>query len=189
MALNNVFEQAQWNDTHKAIKERIAIYDKSLSEVVAEIYQQIHPHQQDDSFWIGLKQHYVDILNQHPQYELAETFYNSVIGRIFRHDKISDDFMFILPSRCFVAGQDREKVIFSFDTTGTVRNMMEEIFATYRFNIPFENREADMQSLDDALRARLNREQLASVHTVELLRPIFLPKQSRLSDRQDLHAR
>lgn len=167
------FEQAQWQATHLAIKERIATYDQSLSDVVAEIYQQIHPHQQDKAFWQSLKTAYANLLDQHPQFELAETFYNSVIGRIFKHTLIDNDLMFVLPDRCYVTGQERPKVLNSFDTTGTVRNMLEEIFAAYRFNIPFEDRERDIQNLDDALRARLNRRQLASVHTVEILKPVF----------------
>ncbi|MCV2883517.1 bifunctional isocitrate dehydrogenase kinase/phosphatase [Aestuariibacter sp. AA17] len=167
------FEQAQWQATHQAVKERIATYDQSLSDVVAEIYQIIHPHQVDSQFWRHLKLAYVGLLDQHPQYELAETFYNSVIGRIFTHTVVDDALMFLLPSRCFVAGQDRNKVVNSFDTTGTVRNMLEDIFRIYRFHIPFENRERDMQNLDTALRARLSKEQLAAVHTVEILKPIF----------------
>ena len=167
------FENAQWAATQGAIKERIATYEQSVSDVVAEIYQQVHPHQLDNSFWLDLKIRYMGLLDQHPQFELAETFYNSIIGRIFKHQKIDDDWMFMLPSRCFIAGQDREKVVNSFDTTGTVRAMLDEIFDTYRFNIPFVNKETDLQSLDDALRARLNRAQLASVHTVEMLKPVF----------------
>ncbi|MCC2618309.1 bifunctional isocitrate dehydrogenase kinase/phosphatase [Aestuariibacter halophilus] len=172
------FEQAQWQETHKAVKERIAIYEQSLSDVVAEIYQQIHPHQKDEAFWHGLKSAFMDTLDDHPQFELAETFYNSVIGRIFKHQRIDDSLMFVLPSRCFLPGRDREKVINAFDTSGTVRAMMESILSMYRFNTPFVDQEADLQSLDRALRQRLNREQLASVHTVELLKPVFYRSKS-----------
>ncbi|MEQ3652518.1 MAG: bifunctional isocitrate dehydrogenase kinase/phosphatase, partial [Glaciecola sp.] len=68
---------------------------------------------------------------------------------------------------------DREKVIYRFDTSGTVRAMHEAIFDTFRFAVPFDNLEHDLQNMDKALRARLDREQLASVHTVELLKPVF----------------
>ena len=167
------FEQGQWKSTQLAVKERITIYEQSLSDIVAEIYQQVHVHQQDDEFWIALKQHFTLLLDRHPQYELAETFFNSVIGRLFRHRKIDDGMMFILPSRCFLPGQDRQEVVNSYDTTGTVRAMHESILNTYRFSIPFEDKERDLEFMDVALRDKLDREQLASVHTVELLKPIF----------------
>ena len=167
------FEQAQWAATHQAVKERITIYEQSLSDIVSEIYQQIHVHQQDQAFWVELKHCYTRLLDNHPQFELAETFYNSVIGRVFRHRHIDENIMFVLPSRCFLPGRDRHHVVNSYDTTGTVRAMLESILRTYRFNIGFEDRERDLQFMDSALRRKLNREQLASVHAVELLKPVF----------------
>jgi len=167
------FEKGNWKETQLASKERITIYEQSLSDAVAEIYQLTQVHQKDDAFWQELKKVFALQLEGHPQFELAETFYNSVIGRLFKHRKIDNDMMFVLPSRCFLPGQDRDKVINSFDTTTTVREMYESIFKIYRYNIPFENFERDLQNLESALRARLNKEQLASVQAVEILKPTF----------------
>lgn len=167
------FEQGLWKDTQLASKERITIYEQSLNDAVADIYHQVEVRQKDNAFWCEMKRVFVQLLEGHPQFELAETFYNSVIGRIFRHQKIDDNVMFVLPSRCFLPGQDREKVINTFDTTTTVREMYDAIFRIYRFGIAFEDRERDMQNLETALRQRLSKEQLASVQAVEMLKPVF----------------
>lgn len=167
------FENEEWSNSQLAIKERIAIYEQSLSDIVVDLYEQVHPKQQDSSFWKAAKEQYSKLLNDHPQFELAETFYNSVIGRIFKHSKIDDSMMFVLPSRCYLPGQNRKKVIYSFDTSSTVTAMHEAIFDTYRFKTPFDNFQLDLHNMDKALRARLNREQLASVQTVEMLKPVF----------------
>jgi isocitrate dehydrogenase kinase/phosphatase len=167
------FEQCQWKESAIANKERIQLYEKSLNDVVFELYEKINPRIQSKAFWVSSKTHFAKLIETHPQFELAETFYNSVIGRLFKHMKIDDDLMFVLPSRCFLSGQDRSKVLNSFDTSGTVRAMHEAIFDTYRFKVPFEDLNADLEHMDKALRARLNREQLASVHTVEILKPVF----------------
>ncbi|WP_334064521.1 bifunctional isocitrate dehydrogenase kinase/phosphatase [Alteromonas genovensis] len=167
------FEKGNWKETQLASRERINIYEQSLSDTVAEIYHLTSVHKKDDVFWQELKKIFALQLEGHPQFELAETFFNSVIGRIFKHRKIDDDMMFVHPSRCFLPGQDRDKVINSFDTTTTVREMYEAIFKTYRYNIPFEDYERDLQNLEDALRARLTTSQLASVQAVEILKPTF----------------
>jgi isocitrate dehydrogenase kinase/phosphatase len=167
------FENQQWAESQRAIEERIAIYEQSLTDIVIDLYQQVHPKQQDQRFWKAAKNQYSKLLNGHPQFELAETFYNSVIGRIFKHGKIDDNMMFVLPSRCYLPGQDRHKVIYSFDTSGTVRAMHESIFDTYRFKTPFDNLDIDLDNMDAALRAQLNRDKLASVHAVEMLKPVF----------------
>jgi len=167
------FEKCQWAESQQAIKERITIYHQSLSEVVTDVYQTIHPHQLPDAFWLSTKTYYSKLLTEHPQFELAETFYNSVIGRIYRHQRIHDKIMFVLPSRCYLSGQQRSNVVNSFDTTSTVKAMYEAIFDTYRFKVPFDNFTLDLENLEAALRQRLNTVQLASVHTVEVLKPVF----------------
>ncbi|MEM0910825.1 MAG: bifunctional isocitrate dehydrogenase kinase/phosphatase [Pseudomonadota bacterium] len=167
------FERALWEQTQSAVKERITIYEKSLSDSVTEIYEQVNPRAQGDEFWIQTKQGFQKLLEEHPQYELAETFYNSVIGRIFKHQKINNDMIFIQPSRCYISGLLRDNVINRFDETGTVRDMYESVFKTYRFSAPFEDFERDIFLLEEALRKRLTMQQLAAVHTIEVLKPVF----------------
>jgi len=132
------FEQGQWKEIQLASKERITIYEQSLSDAVADVYHLTEVHKKNDEFWQDLKKVFARQLEGHPQFELAETFYNSVIGRLFKHRKIDNSMMFVLPSRCFLPGQDRDKVIHSFDTTTTVREMYVSIFKIYRYGIPFK---------------------------------------------------
>ncbi|AXR07537.1 bifunctional isocitrate dehydrogenase kinase/phosphatase [Salinimonas sediminis] len=167
------FEKGQWQQTQSAVKERITIYETSLADAVADIYHDVAVQQQNDAFWQAMKAAYARLLEGHPQFELAETFYNSVIGRIFRHRKIDDTLMFVLPSRCFLPGQDRHKVINSFDPATTVKQMYEALFKVYRFNVPFENFTRDLANLETALRKRLSTQQLANVTAVEMLKPVF----------------
>ncbi|MFW8590553.1 bifunctional isocitrate dehydrogenase kinase/phosphatase [Glaciecola sp. 2405UD65-10] len=167
------FESSDWPASQQAIKDRITIYDQSLSEAVSDVYQRVHPRQQHKEFWLEAKAQYSRLLANHPQFELAETFYNSVIGRVFKHQKIDNSIMFVTESRCYLLGQDRHKVLNSFDTSLTVRGLFEEIFTQYRFNVPFDNVELDLDNMDGALRSRLSPQALASVHSVELLKSVF----------------
>jgi isocitrate dehydrogenase kinase/phosphatase len=172
------FEQAQWQATQQAVKERISIYEQSLSAAVSDIYQHVSPLQQNDQFWHSLKNEYLKLLDNHPQFELAETFYNSVIGRLFKHQRIDDKLMFVLPSRCHLVGQDKHKVVNSFDTSGTVRKLLNDIFKIYRFNVPFAHQEHDLSLVEQIIRLHLTPQQLASIHTIELLKPVFYRSKS-----------
>ncbi|MDO6474692.1 bifunctional isocitrate dehydrogenase kinase/phosphatase [Alteromonas sp. 1_MG-2023] len=167
------FENGEWSATQTASRDRLNIYEKSVSDAVADIYHLVEVHQRDRSFWQELKESFTRYLETHPQFELAETFYNSIIGRLFRHQSFDNDVMFVLPSRCFLPGRDRAQVINSLDTTTTVAQMYESIYKLYRFNLAFEDYPRDMAHLEAALRKRLNKEQLASVELVEILKPVF----------------
>ncbi|MET1219128.1 MAG: bifunctional isocitrate dehydrogenase kinase/phosphatase [Glaciecola sp.] len=167
------FEQRRWAASQLAIKERITIYDQSLGEVVTEIYNHLQPQQETPEFWAQMKTCFTKLIDHHPQFELAETFYNSVICRIFKHGRISNDMMYVESTRCYLPGQERENVVLSFDTTGTVRDMYDQIFATFKFNTPFADLERDKANLEAGLRSVFTQQELSTVHTVEMLRPIF----------------
>lgn len=167
------FEKRLWTESQQANRERINHYDKSVSDVVTELYNTINPAQEPTVFWHDLKHSFSLLLVTHPQFELAETFYNSVICRIFQHGQIGDSMMYVNSTRCYLPGPDRLHVINAFDTTGTVRHMFEEIFTVYRFNTPLADLPRDLANLDQGLRQILTPEQLTSVHTVEMLKPVF----------------
>ena len=167
------FEKAQWQAVQKASKERISLYEKSLKETVAHLYDMFLPHNQNGRFWQQLKACYAQQLDNHPQFELAETFYNSVLGRIFKHEKIHDSMMFVLPSRCYLAGLDRNKVINTFSTDGAVKSTLQQLFTHYRFMVPFENYRRDLHNLTATIKQRLNRDELLHVQRVEMLAAEF----------------
>src|SRR6056300_829820 len=100
------FEQRRWAASQLAIKERITIYEQSLGEVVTEIYHHVQPQQETPEFWLQMKNCYTKLIAHHPQFELAETFYNSVICRIFKHGCITNDMMFVESTRCYLPGQE-----------------------------------------------------------------------------------
>ena len=47
------FEKGNWKETQLASRERINIYEQSLSDAVAEIYHLTSVHKKDDVFWTG----------------------------------------------------------------------------------------------------------------------------------------
>jgi len=51
--------------------------------------------------------------------------------------------------------------------------MFEDIFKVYRFKVAFEDYSRDIQHLEKALRQRLSQQQLATVHTAEMLKSVF----------------
>lgn len=167
------FETAKWQACQQASKDRIALYSRILNETVKELYTQCFVQQQSLQFWQQSKQDYTDLLDNHPQFELAETFYNSVIGRIFKHEKIDDRVMFVLPNRCYLSGLNRPNVVNTFNTDRTVKATLQQLFSHYRFMVPFENYQRDLRNLTDAVKKHLNLKERLKVKRVEMLNSEF----------------
>ncbi len=167
------FEQCQTAESRTANSQRIKTYESSLAEAVSTIYQVTNPHVQAQQFWIQTKQAFAALLADHPQFELAETFYNSVLGRIFKHKETNNQIIFVQANSCHLSGFFRHRVLNELNISGSVRDLFDDLFATYRFNVKFEDLERDSQHLENALRQRLSIQQLATVHSVQLLKPVF----------------
>ena len=56
------------------------------------------PRPLDDAIWQQAKLHYIGLLDQHKQPELAETFFNSVFCRILHRTYFHNDFIFVRPA-------------------------------------------------------------------------------------------
>ena len=72
------FQQCQWNEVHRSSRARTNFYDQRVNETFNEIKDDFSINVLDDALWQQVKASYSDLLTNHNQPELAETFYNSV---------------------------------------------------------------------------------------------------------------
>jgi isocitrate dehydrogenase kinase/phosphatase len=89
------FRQCQWKEVHDASRERTDYFDKRVEETLATIEGDFEINQLDDDLWKGVKCCYVNLLENHPQAELAESFYNSVFCHLFERKYYHNDFIFV----------------------------------------------------------------------------------------------
>jgi isocitrate dehydrogenase kinase/phosphatase len=92
------FEQADWQGQQKAQAERIAFYDQRVGENVELLQLGYQAADLPMDVWQQIKLHYIGLLTNHLQPELAETFFNSVCTRILHHSYFHNDFLFVRPA-------------------------------------------------------------------------------------------
>ena len=73
-----LFEAAAWNDQLDAVHRRVRFYDDRVDETVHRLHQEFDADSLDDATWQQVKLHFIGMLINHKQPELAETFFNSV---------------------------------------------------------------------------------------------------------------
>ena len=76
------FESADWAVAQQAARERIGFYDKRVQECVQALEDDYTGGELTDEVWRETKLHYIGMLSDHKQPELAETFFNSVCCNI-----------------------------------------------------------------------------------------------------------
>ena len=92
------FEQQDWHGQQRAQRERIEFYDLRVKECSARLETDYQASKQSPDIWQQVKLHYIGLLVDHFQPELAETFFNSVTTKILDRSYFQNEFIFVRPA-------------------------------------------------------------------------------------------
>ena len=92
------FERADWHGQQRAQRERIEFYDLRVQEGVERLETEFKAGELPMDVWQQVKLHYIGLLANHHQPELAETFFNSVTTKILHRSYFHNDFIFVRPA-------------------------------------------------------------------------------------------
>ncbi len=92
------FETADWHGQQRAQRERIEFYDLRVREASTSLERDFNAGEQSMDVWQQVKLHYIGLLVNHQQPELAETFFNSVTTKILHRSYFQNDFIFVRPA-------------------------------------------------------------------------------------------
>ncbi|SHH80136.1 bifunctional isocitrate dehydrogenase kinase/phosphatase [Ferrimonas marina] len=163
------FARADWPAVQAAQKARVRLYGELLNDQVRLMIQQLDKPVISTELWRQTKQAYSALLQGHPQAELAETFFNSVFSRLFRHRGLSNQHLYLhtdAPPRPAFAPEKLCRVAALDDgPEGLVRLILPS-----RFGRPFSDIEQDAQKVWQRLQPLIAEHQL---HTLELVTSIF----------------
>ncbi|MCX7162882.1 MAG: bifunctional isocitrate dehydrogenase kinase/phosphatase [Betaproteobacteria bacterium] len=92
------FNKARWEEGQRAVRARIQFYDQRVNETTERLHREFDVDGLSDAVWQHAKLHYIGLLTNHKQPELAETFFNSVCCRILHRTYFRNDFIFVRPA-------------------------------------------------------------------------------------------
>ena len=92
------FEAADWHGQQRGQRERIEFYDQRVEEAVERLQTEFCAADLPKDVWQEIKLHYIGLLTDHHQPELAETFFNSVTTKILHRSYFNNDFIFVRPA-------------------------------------------------------------------------------------------
>ena len=142
------FEAADWHAVHAASRERIELYDRRIQETCAAI-QALHPeHHNEPEFWRDVKACYRQLLLDHQQPELAETFFTSIFCRQFPRKYYTNEYIFLRNS-ISTEYIDSEEISYLsyYPSKSGLRQTILSIIRAAGFTLPFENFDRDIRSI------------------------------------------
>ena len=172
------FEEADWHGQQRAQAQRIAFYDQRVDEAV----QRLRSEHQIDALsmdtWQQAKLHYIGLLVDHHQPELAETFFNSVTSKLLHRSYFRNDFIFVRPAvSTEYIENDKPGSLPTYrayyPTKDNLRETWARIVHNFRLQREFENLERDVENVTQAMLAELGGFRPRTNFQIQVLSSLF----------------
>ena len=154
------FEQADWHGQQRAQRERIEYYDKRVNEAVARLRTEFAVDTLSQDAWQQAKLHYIGLLTDHHQPELAETFFNSVTAKLLTRSYFRNEFIFVRPAVSTEYIENDEPAALPtyrayYPTRENLRETLIRIVDNFQLEREFEDLPRDVDAVLEALQAHL----------------------------------
>jgi len=172
------FEAADWHGQQRAQRERIEFYDLRVDEAAERLETEFLASQLSREVWQQVKLHYIGLLIEHHQPELAETFFNSVTTKILHRSYFRNEFIFVRPavSTEYIENDEpasQQTYRAYYPTRDTLRATLREIVLHFRLASEFEDLERDIDLVMDALQRPFGDAKLLANFQIQVLTSLF----------------
>ena len=177
-AAKHRFEAADWHGQQRAQRERIEYYDKRVEEGAERLQREFNAGALPMDVWQQVKLHYIGLLTNHHQPELAETFFNSVTTKILHRSYFRNDFIFVRPavSTEYIendAPSELPTYRAYYPTRETLRDTWLRIIDNLELTTEFEDLGRDIDQVLGAVMTELGDFRLRANFQVQVLSSLF----------------
>jgi len=170
------FETANWAVAQRAARERIDYYDQRVNETSAALESMYSADELTDSVWRETKLHYIGLLSDHKQPELAETFFNSVSCRILHRSYYNNDFLFVRPviSTEYIETEELLPTYrVYYPAADGLRFALKRIVTNFQLDCPFAALDRDVQLVEARMREAFGLNQAEPNQQFQVLSSLF----------------
>ncbi|HIG68123.1 MAG TPA: bifunctional isocitrate dehydrogenase kinase/phosphatase [Porticoccaceae bacterium] len=140
------YEKADWHGVRQANVERLELYKDKITQTVQYLEMVTNKDIANLSLWSEAKTAYTQLVFNFPNFEIAETFFNSVFSDIHDHDKISDDIIYVLSSQLIEAPEAEYSIFVRYEGED-FRKTFQRIIEESEFSLPKEDLTLDLDCI------------------------------------------
>lgn len=141
------FERADWQDVQTAMGQRLDLYKQKVISVADSARDITGQDLRDRDLWQQTKAEFARVIQGHRNFEITQTFFNSVYCYVFAHQQIRDLHAFVMnpaPQLVVLPGDDvLLQFAFEHDAAATFCHILDNC----GFNIPYEDKPRDISFL------------------------------------------
>ncbi len=149
------FEQRDWHGVQADMVERLDLYRDVIDEVTAEMRSLLGDHVEDTVTWASLKAVFSGLIADRGDWEIAETFFNSVTRRIFATVGVDHRIEFVATDFDSPPTRAPRPLFYRYKSTGSIEELIEAILTDFRFDVLYEDLRRDAKLAAAALERHL----------------------------------
>ena len=147
------FENAEWRATQEASMRRIDIYKLQVLETIEVVEYIAQDRLHDLDFWAETRDLYAELVRGMTNFEIAETFYNSIFNAVFEHRWIRDDYAFVFSPQGDMPPVDVRRVLNQYRTKGDFKAAVANLLFDYGMSLPYEDYDREVMRVTEVMTA------------------------------------
>ncbi|HEY0071787.1 MAG TPA: isocitrate dehydrogenase kinase/phosphatase AceK regulatory subunit, partial [Chloroflexia bacterium] len=168
------FEQCDWHGLHNDGVERLELYREVVASTVSSLEPQVQEHFGDGEFWGEVKSEYSRFILGRKDYELAETFFNSVTLRVANDGCIDAGIQYVGTEHPDNGKGAEEHAYKTYAKESTTQERVREMLLDCAFECEFRCLEEDAAQIAEAIERHLQESaQGEPVESIDIASPLF----------------
>jgi isocitrate dehydrogenase kinase/phosphatase len=173
------FEERDWPGMQSDAIERLRLYTVVVDRVMESVGHLLGRRADDPLVWVAVKAVYSGLISDRQDFELAETFYNSVTRRVFGTVGVAEHIEFVDSDFATPPSPSTDPVYRTFDRRESTLRLVTDMLTSFAHTVPYARLEADAAAVGARIDARLSEPgALATVGKAEMVRAVFYRGQS-----------
>jgi isocitrate dehydrogenase kinase/phosphatase len=168
------FEERDWKGMAADASQRLDIYGKSVSEAVTNVGRLLGDRVDDKMVWAAMKAVYSGLIQERDDWELAETFFNSVTRRIFTTVGVDHQMEFVDTDFDMPPHEAGQPVYRSYSEPGQIPELISAIITDADLDVVLRSLDQDCAVAAGVIGSHLRRVgALRVIDRAEIAEPVF----------------
>jgi isocitrate dehydrogenase kinase/phosphatase len=169
------FAERDWRGMHDDAVERLGIYGGVLDALVGECRSLLGKATADQAAWKAMKREFSAAIAGRGDFEIAETFFNSLTRRVFTTVGVNREIEFVASDFDLPDAEPGAALLDRYELpSGDLASLIRRILADRRLGAGFRDLDGDAAAGGAALAEQLHSAGAATpLGPVEVLRPVF----------------
>ncbi|MCA9922496.1 MAG: bifunctional isocitrate dehydrogenase kinase/phosphatase [Anaerolineales bacterium] len=170
----NRFEMCDWPGSRADALERLELYRLHVDQIVADIQALLAERLEQKLVWASMKAVYSGLITFHDDWEIAETFFNSVTRRIFTTVGVDPQIEFVSTDFETPPTHSNKSVYRVYGMSGETIPLIQQILADYQFEVPFADLSRDIMMMTTEISRKLKDiGALRIIERIEMVSSVF----------------